>query len=385
MDWIQLYVEYAKNNEAPEYFHWWTGMTILGAALRCNVSFVQGYSEIYPNLWTLIIAPSGVGKTSAVKIGYNIITKLDSVRIMADKFTPEALAKNLSKKDEITNTVESQGLIYAPEFVVMMDKRQHYEGLVSFLLRAHDCPENWVYETKNAEPIRLRNVALSILGATAPELLYESVPAAALKTGFMARFLCIPWAGGSTPTPFPWRDTMLENQVLQGLYEISLLSGKVVMPSKAQQWYINWYLQYKAHLGITGGGRLRAYLERKPAYLLQLAMLIGISRSRCLEYTITAFEEALKKLEELEPGLEEIYREVDATPLGKDSMTILSQIKAAGGKLSHEELAHRNYALMRDTASLKKIMTNLVETGLIGLARGREGLIYVFKDRKGNK
>ena len=380
--WIDLYVEFARNNEAAEDLHWWTGITILGAALRRNVSFSKGYYKVYPATWTLVISPSGTKKTTAVQIGYDIVSKLEHVRILADKSSPEALAAHLGEVEEGSNRVESQGLIYAPELSNFMDKRQHNDGLVQLLLRLADAPDRWEYRTKSQGITFLRNIAVSFLGATANELLYDCIPPLALKSGFLARFVCITGGKRGAPVPFPWKDIQLENQVLNQLYELSLLRGDMVLPKKAQEWYIAWYFRHKARISRSTGAKLRAYYERKPDHLLRIGMLVSISKYKRLEYTTDSLEEAEERLDKVEIGLSQVYSEIDASPTGKDQIILLDMIKTAGGTMKHSDVIRQSFTNL-DASTVKRLMQGLVEARLVKLEKTRDGSILYRRLQNG--
>lgn len=376
-DWLETYVTYAQNNEANPAFHYWTALTILGASLRRNVVFRKGYYEVYCNPWTLIVAPSGKKKTTAVQIGYNIVTRMDHVKVLADRGSPEGLTEMLGEEDPDVHTIESQALIYAPELSNFMDKATHMSGLVPLLLRLFDCPDRWTYKTRGGGLVPLHNVAITFLGATADDLLYECVPPLALKSGFLARFLVVYTQDLSeTVVPFPWKDSQLELTVCRGLYDLSLLKGEMAMPKDASDWYIQWYIRYKASEAVKGAGRLAAYYERKPDHLLRVGMLLAIARNRRLEFTVPCFEEALARLDQLEPGLEALYREIEVDVEGKDQGKIVEAIKKAGGGIEHTPLFRKFHATMGKDR-FKKAIQSLLEAKVVYAKRTKTGgLVY---------
>ena len=380
MNFLELYMDYAKNSEVMPSFHFWTGLTILGASLQRNVLYGRGYYTLYPNLWTLIVAGSGTKKTTAVQIGYNLLSKLEHVRLLPDKGSPEGLAEALSEAGP-DGEKNAQGMLYAPELANFMDRRQHNDGLVQFLLRISDCPDSWKYRTRGGGIVTLNNTAVTFLGASANDLLYECIPPLALKSGFLARFICVTEEGEAPIFPFPWKDPSLESQVLSQLYELSLLKGEMIMGSKAQEWFISWYFRYKADMTKYSSSKLRAYWQRKPDHLLRVAMLLSIAETARLEYTIDSFEKAIKALDGLEPELGKLYNEIDATTVGRDQLKLLEEIKRAGGSITHETLLHRIHATMSDSLNFKKCMIVLIESGKVVL-RKEEGTV-VYKLKKG--
>lgn len=383
MSWIDDYVLYARNNEADDAFHWWSGLTILGASLKRNVWYDGGYFTIWPATWTLIVAESGRKKTTAVSIAYNVLTKMDeSVKVLADKSSPEGLIDDLAEPNELGDT-QSQALIYAPELSLFMDRRHHNEGLIPLLLRLYDCPPSVRYKTRSRDLVTLKNVAVSFLSATANELLYDSVPESALKSGFMARMICVTPQSKEKIVPFPWKDYALEQDVTNRLYRLSRLHGQMVMSDKARRWFMDWYYVNKAEEGRVASPKLRAYYQRRQDHLLRTAMLVSIAKHERLEYTEEAMEEAYKNLLATEMHLLELYNEIDASPTGRDQNKIIAHIRAANNALSHADLMAQTYSTM-DSTRLGKLIEGLYIGGIIGSERGKDGkpVYFLIKDRK---
>jgi len=366
--WLDEYLEYAKNNEGLENFHWWAGAAILGAVLKRNVYFSKGYYNVYPPFWLLIVSESGTKKTTSLNIAYNILSKLDTVKLLPDKSSPEALAKALAE-DEEGEEDDAQGLIYAPELANFMDNRKHNSGLVQLLLRLADCPDKWVYRTIKGGKVNLKNIAVSFLGATTSELVRECVPPIALKTGFLARFICI--SGVSTPKiiAFPWKDMKLEMEVINSLYEISLLKGVMKMGKPAEEWYLAWYFTHRRDFAAANSERLRAYLQRKPDYLIRLAIIIAVSDTKMLTLTVNSFEKALVKLNGVEDSLQSIYTDIEATTHGREQLMILDQIKRSPDGISHKELLRRNSKILSEPEKFRRLMGLLYEAGEIKMVK----------------
>jgi len=377
MGWIDDYCVYAQNNEAPAAFHWWTGMSVLSSVLKRNVEHFRGYGKIYPPLWILLIGPSGSGKTTALDIGLNILTKIDGVRVLADRGSSEAMAKDLSTADDFGNT-EAHGVIYAPELTTFMDRREHNQGMVHFLLRLGDFPDTWNYHTFRGGRIPLKNVAVTFMGATTIDLITEAVPPTALKTGFLARFICVNGYGQERGVvPDPWSDAKLEREVSNSLHELSLLNGRMVMPKRAQEWWIAWYFRHKARFSSEGSERMRAFLERKHVFLLRLAMLVSISSVKRLEFTIDALEEAEKRLDKVELELSMIYEQIEASAVGREQVKLLGFIVAAREGITHSELLRKTALTMLDANSFKKIITLLFDARRISIVKNKQGeLVY---------
>lgn len=381
MSWVEHYVEWAENNEVPASFHWWTGIAVLGATLRRNTRFVRGKFRVFPNPWVLIVAPSGAKKSTALNLGHNILSKMDHVKILPNRFTPEVLLRSLGKKGEGEANIESQATLLTTEFGVVLDKKHYNEGLTQLLLDLWDCRDDWKGETITGGVVQLRNIAVTLLACVADDIFKESMPELALKSGFLARMLIVTGKDEGKVEAFPWTDDIKEEEVLSELYTISLLKGDMVLSPKVQDWYVSWYMKHKYRLRSLTNERFRAYYERKPQHLLQIGMLCSISRHKRLEYTIEGFEEAEKNMEDLETGMERLFEAIEASPLGKSQIRIIEQIRKSGGKISHKDLLKKNYNFMAEPTLFKKIMTHLLETGMLGVMKNKKGeIVYEIKE-----
>ena len=132
--WLRDYLDYTTGHEAPEDFHLWVGLTVISAALRRKVYLDNVYHKLYPNLFTILVSPPGVGKkTTAINIGVNILREaVPECKIVSEKCTPEALAKRLAKAvDKVKDSgglkmeVRAEGMIVAPELTVFMGGEQY--------------------------------------------------------------------------------------------------------------------------------------------------------------------------------------------------------------------------------------------------------------------
>ena len=58
--WLMDYLEFTSGHEAPEDFHLWVGMTVLGMALGRKVWYDDVYYKLYPNciLFLLLLLAS---------------------------------------------------------------------------------------------------------------------------------------------------------------------------------------------------------------------------------------------------------------------------------------------------------------------------------------
>ena len=96
-DWLEGYVKFTSNSEPPELFHIWTALSVLAASLQRKCSLPWGTLTFYPNLYVVLIAPSGKArKGTAMGPGMDLLEDL-GIKMAAESTTRESLIRELKK------------------------------------------------------------------------------------------------------------------------------------------------------------------------------------------------------------------------------------------------------------------------------------------------
>ncbi|MFQ5786662.1 MAG: hypothetical protein ACE5H1_01645, partial [Thermodesulfobacteriota bacterium] len=179
--WIKNYLEYSEGQESPKVFHLWSALTMLSAAVRRNIYFDQSYFKVFPNLFVMFVSPPGRSrKGGAIDVALPIITKIDGLKILHEKLTPEGLIKYLLhdsiKADGKKIHTECNTFIICKELSVLFSKSSYTAGLVELLTSLYDCPDEWDYTTSSKGKVKFQNVHITMWMASNPEWLAKSLP-----------------------------------------------------------------------------------------------------------------------------------------------------------------------------------------------------------------
>jgi len=352
--WLRKYYEYTLGSEPPAVFHFMCALTVLGASLERGVYFDKGFYRVYPNMATVLIAPTGrCRKTSATNIALSLARAVE-VNVLSERITPEALVTGLGGRDTST------GLVYAPELAVFLGRSKYLEGMVPLLTSLFDCPDTWKSTTIGRGASKLDQVALSLLGASTLEWFIEALPREAFSGGFMARLLFVVQEDTDREFAIPekglghlWERLREQLEVIRGL------RGEVVMHPDARKWYLSWYSKH--HKSPIVDEKFAGYHERKPDHLLRIAYLLRVAETKTLTLHQSDLEHALHILDWMEASLPRVFAGVAATPVGAAHQRILGQLRKAGGKLSHSTLLRKNQHAMNARAFYEAI-TTLIES-----------------------
>ena len=357
--WFERYMHYTSGTEPPSPFHFFSAAVIVGAVLQRRIYYPRGSGDLFPNLSAILVAPPGIAKkTTAGNLAVSLFKRLGG-NILADKLTPEALVEAFRALTSAT------GLIYAPEWAVMMGKQQYLEGLVPMLTALFDCPEEWSSATIVRGQTTLHKVALSHLGCTTLDWMQTSVTKDALSGGFMSRLLFVVQneTDRCFPRPVPL-NTKLGKRLVDELVALQRLGGAIAMSVDATAWFDKWY-EDRRKVERSSEKYFAGYYERKPDRLLQLAMILHVAEGK---KDLTLQLKTLRKAEELLNWLElllpQVFDELSSTLVGDIQISMMKQLRSKGGKLKHSKWLLMNTSRM-NADTFRKCVETLQQADMV--------------------
>lgn len=357
--WLHDYIEYTRGTESPTVYHFFAAVCVLGATISRRAYMARGSGNLYPNLNCVLVAPPGIcRKTTACNIAVDLFRRIGG-NVLADKMTAEALVESFKTSPSAT------GLLYAPEWAVMLGREEYLRSLTPVLTAWFDCPDTWSSMTIARGTPVLTNIGISHLAATTTDWIQTSITKDALSGGFFSRLLFVVQYG--TPRKFPDPPALsatLATKLLDHLLAIQQTTGVVVKSPEAQKWWVDWYMNRKAS---SLEKQFAGYSERKPDRLLQLSMILNAAEdSKSLEVSVETIVRAEKILSWIEKLLPPLFAELSATTAGDDQGALLKQIRYKGGEVSHAEWVRMNRTRM-SSDTFKKCVTTLMQGGQVTL------------------
>jgi len=367
------YMRYTDRQESPGSFHFWTAATILGACLQRRTWLSKGVYNIYPNLFTVLIAGTGkCRKSRAMGLGVELLERFDWLNLMADKTTPEALlealmvgVQNVAQTNEQNpgprDELDSTGIITTSEFAVFFGKQNYNTGMAELLTDLYDCRNSFRYVTRNRRAVVLKNIAVQILGASTPDWLGDALPASAFGGGFMSRFIfmvkkCRDRSCAWPEEPHPDAKRDLQHDLIRIR---AFCLGKMSLTPEAMIWFEGWYNHIESEL--VQDPNLIGFVERKPDTVLKLSIILAASQTT-KAITKEILIQAYKIISWTQDRMFEAFKNVDLTITGKLRMKVLDFIKAQGGQVTRTTILRKfGGSLPNGVSDLNAIQETLVE------------------------
>ena len=387
------YMEYTRYQASPGSFHFWVAATIISAALQRRAWVDKGAYLVYPNLFVLLVAPTGkCMKSTAMSMGTNLIVDSNWINVIADKTTPEGLLEALmygsgyvgqgkKKPEEAHIKADSCGLIKASELRVFFSSASYSQDMVTILTSLYDCEPAFRYNTRNKKQIILRNIAVSLLGASTEDWIAH-LPKDAFGGGFMSRFLPIVKQETDRRIIMVKYDITAKREALkkQLLKIYASTKGEVKLTQEAFDWYVNWYHTSKDE--PLGDINLTGFVERKQDLILKLAIILAASHYYNV-IDLTTIQQAYTIVTWAQKRAFEAFSFVGLTKLGELKEQIVSFIKEKGGTIRRGDVTRvfsRKFPNgMRDLEEIERVWNDTGEVLITNTVdNNRPGKIYTI-------
>lgn len=385
-DWLTTYEEYTQNTEPPSLYHTWTGIAVLAAVLRRKCVFNWGTIAFYPNMYIVLVGPSGkCRKGTAMTIGFKFLKQL-GIKVAAESITREALIRELKQSgndpqiDVTTGKIQmhSSLTIYSQELTVFLGYNN--QQLMADLTDWYDCRDQWTYRTKNMGTDEIHGVWVNLFGATTPDLLQSTLPRDAVGGGLTSRMIFVYEEKKHRTVVCPFQtkeEAALEQQLLIDLERISLMSGEFRVTDEFIELWSEWYMKVDNAPPIFDDYRFAGYMERRPTHLLKLCSIISASRSSEMIINGADFKRALSIME-----MTEVKMPFAFCGMGKykdsDVMHRIIATLAAHGSMSRAELQRRFYQDV-DKQAMDSILATLVSMESVTIVYGERDIMVHYK------
>ena len=353
-NWLASYLTYTQEQESPELFHTWSGISVLATVLGRRVWFDRKFYNIYPNHYVVLVAKSAeCRKSVAVGIARSILEKAGGVYITADRITNAGLWQFMGRLTEKYG--HSPFLIWADELGLFLSKEETHKGVITTLTRIYTCPEQVVNETKVSGVDHALKVCPNILAATTPSDLSEIIPPGATTKGFTPRIHMVYQDKPRAKIADIQKDETLESQLVTDLQHISTLSGPFTWTLEAHAWWKRWY---EVEMPAAPSEEMDGFYGRKHDFVIKLGMVISASENDSLVLSKDDLTRALTLIDQLEAFMPTAYRSVETSPATIHFDRILRQIQRRGGEVTKSQLLHDNWNKM-DAKGLEDVMYSL--------------------------
>ena len=109
-NWLDTWMKYTENTEPPELYRLWCGVSTVAAVLQRKCYLCWGLNtSLYPNMFIVLVGPSGARKGTAMAPAKFMLDKL-GIRVSADATSASKLINFIMKSSTVDSSVHGTKL-----------------------------------------------------------------------------------------------------------------------------------------------------------------------------------------------------------------------------------------------------------------------------------
>lgn len=342
-NWLEGYLLYTENSEPPQSYHTWCGLCLVAGALQRKVYLQWGFERIYPNLFVVLVGPSGrARKGVALGIAKSMLAAIPGVSMAPEASSREAIILAMKRamlnfNDPTDNRIKFHCSLtaFSEELSVLLG--QSDIKLLANLTDWYDSKEDWAYETVGRGRDALQGLCFNLMGATAPEWLQSMLPQEAIGGGFTSRVIFVVEERKRKTVAdhqLTVRELELEGELTRDLERINQLKGAFEFTPAGRQAYIDWYTEQDRLLAkgqmAVDDNRFAGYCERRATHLRKLMMISSACRGDSRELTELDFATARTILEMTEVKMAKTFGGLGQARYSDATDRVLDYVKLMG-------------------------------------------------------
>jgi hypothetical protein len=314
----------------------------------------------------MLIGPSGIKKGLPIKVAEKLVTDLNVTKVIAGRSSIQAIIENLGHQTmnkDGTVTKDATAFIVSGEFSQSILEDQQALTILTDLYDSQykDTHTNLLKSGKSI----LRNVYLSMLGASNEVHLHSVIGQRDIMGGFIARTLMVSENKRNKKNALVHRTGNVINyeQLSEHLKAISNLKGEFQYTPDAADFYESWYQEYEPNEDDTTGTAMRF-----PDTVLKVAMLISMARGIDLLLTPEDIQEAISVCGSCMTNAQTVTNNSPGnttTPIAKQTAIVLETlVKSENYSMTRVSILRKLWRHL-DAFELTRVMDTLKEANVV--------------------
>src|SRR4030067_137290 len=233
MSFIDSYIKSFIQAESPESFFRWSAISCISAVVRKEVFVNKRIYQLYPNLYIMLIAKSGLRKGYPVKQAQKLVEQLEIIKVVSGRNSIQAILTELSKQW----TLETGKILRNAQAFIVNDELDSLliadPSAQTILTALYDSfyHKKWQNTLKKDGREILNELYITMLTATNPEHLSHFLDKTSAKGGFLGRTMMVYEDKKSKINPLIEENDATEvdtKPLVEILTEISKLKGQIL-------------------------------------------------------------------------------------------------------------------------------------------------------------
>jgi len=382
-------MELTENSEPPRMFRLWTAISVVAAALQRKCCLRWGSLDFYPNLYVVLVAPSGKARKGTAMIPGLKLLRSVGIKLAANATTREKLIQDLKMANVFEGDpsagqidVHSSLTVFSKELTVFLGYQNR--ELMTNLTDWYDCDDDWEYRTKTQGVDSIKGVWVNLIGATTPELIQTSMPQDAIGGGLTSRMIFVYEQRKGKLVIVPGlseKERELMEHLTLDLDKLHMLRGDFQITKGFLNMFSEWRVKQEDNPPFQEP-RFAGYFERRPAHVLKVSMIISASRGGELVIDEQDLERTLEIVNKTEKKMPLTFSGVGKSTMASTLAAVMAEI-AMRKKMTFEELMSIFY-FDADKWTMDKIVQTMDAMKFVRVGHEGDRQVIIYQEKGGD-
>jgi hypothetical protein len=390
MNFLEKLLDQTQEAESPRSFFLWSGLAAISAVVRKNVWINKKIYRLYPNLYIMLVARSGLRKGYPVKLAQKLVESLEITKVISGRNSIQSIIQELSRQW----TLESGKVLTNANGFLVNDELDSFliddPSAQTILTTLYDSfyHQNWTSTLKGEGKSTLKDICITMLSATNETHLSAFLDDTSVSGGFIGRTLIVHETQKSRLNPLIDDDDMTEvntDNLREELTRIALATGQAKLTREAKDLYKLWYAEFNKKLDENPDGDATGLSERLHDHILKVSLLLSLSESNALVITKPHLEKSIELCTGFTINTRRVIQGRGKSELSDKNKIFLDYL-----------LSQDNFSALRrkvlsakygdiDAIDLDKIVNTLEQAGIISTEASSMGPIYKLSEQYANQ
>lgn len=332
-------LEQTAEAESPRDFFRWSALAAIAAVLKRNVYIDRYYFKVYPNIYVILVAKSGLRKGAPPAMAAKLVNAVNNTRVIEGRSSIQALIQDLANawvpEGQNKPMTDACGFLVSPELAAAMIEDPQAMTIMTDLYDSQ-YHEKWKNRLKGSGLETLEHPTITWLAASNMELLKTIVTQKEIYGGFLGRTIMVTADKKNRINSLVNRpDKYIDyDDLTADLREISKLSGPCTLTELAKKHFDLWYNK----VASTQSEDTTGTYERLDSHVLKLSMLLAAGNKCSLEIDEDIIEEAIELCAPMVKSASKTTQGQGKNPLADVAMKFFQDLVVKGEASRQETL-----------------------------------------------
>jgi hypothetical protein len=378
---LALYLHQCGETEVPKVFNVWACLSAIAACVSDRVGLEKFKGKLLaPNLYVMLIGPSGLGKGEAIDTALKFLAENKRVNAFQGKATAPYLLDYLGRKqleDGKKAVVNPKLYLVTPELAMSVGKGDWADAFLKLMTELYTAHSVVIREgTRTGGSVTIKDPCLNWLAGTTKEWLVDCVPRDMIAGGFFGRTVAVTavydLAKRIRRPQYPHDTDEVRDHVASRFYALSRVSGTFSMTSEAEAIEDRWYMQRPA----PEDEALIPSWKREHDLTLKLAQILSLADGATFTISAHHMAQAQRLTALAMASMPRLISQASSTP-DTFGMSYVKELIEKTGRVAHSALLRHVYQRGINAERLRSILDTLLQARLVARAPlTGKGIVY---------